>query len=328
MNNWIEKFKKYFEETLSLEISIIPSKEQGKLPFFLVDSYDFFEMSLLNNSCLLMVSREDNELTPNTIQKHWEQVAKKWNAPCIYVSNTISSYNRKRLIQHHIPFVIPDNQIYIPDLGLDLREHFKQLRINKKFFSPATQLVILSVLLKEKSERLIPSELAAKLYYSPMTMTRVFNELEAAGIGKLINKGKERWWIFVDTKRDLWKQTNGMLRSPIRRRESMKLWPGGKTPEMPLSGISALAETTMINPPLVPIYAMDTEDYRQTDIPKGLQLSPVDEADLELEIWNYNPKLLSEHGRVDPFSLYLSLRETKDERIEMALEELMEKIKW
>ena len=135
-----------------------------------------------------MISKNDIELTPNTIQKHWQQVTKKWNDPCIYISNTISSYNRKRLIQHHIPFIIPNNQIYIPDFGFDLREYFKQQRIHKKFFSPATQIVIISTLLREKSEKLIPSELAAALGYSPMTMTRVFNELEAAGIGKLIKK--------------------------------------------------------------------------------------------------------------------------------------------
>jgi|688.fasta_scaffold31213_4 hypothetical protein len=326
--NLIEKLKKYLEKTLGIEIFIRPWKDRKKLPFFLVDAHTFFESSLLNNPCLIMVSKNDIELTPNTIQKHWNQVTKKWNAPCIYVSDTISSYNRRHLIQRHIPFIIPNNQIYIPDFGFHLREYFKQQQIHKKFFSPAAQTVIISTLLREKNEKLIPSELATTLGYSPMTMTRVFNELETAGIGKLINKGKERWWIFEDTKKDLWDQTNGMLRSPIRRRETMKLWPKGKMMQMPLAGISALAEMTMINSPPFPIYAIGVEEYRQTKLPKGLQLSPVDEADLELEIWNYNPKLFSENGRVDPFSLYLSLRETTDERIEIALETSVEKIKW
>ncbi len=328
MNNLIEKLKKYLKETLGIEISILPWKEQKKLPLFLVDSYHFFEASFLSNPCLLMISKEDIELTPNTIQKHWEQVKKKWSAPCIYVSNTISSYNRKRLIQHHTPFIIPNNQIYIPDMGFDLREHFNQQRAPKELFSPATQIVIISTLLKEKSEGLIPSKLAASLGYSSMTMTRVFNELETAGIGKLISKGKERWWIFQDTKKDLWEQTNSMLRSPIRSRESMKLLPGAKMPLIPLAGLSALAEMTMINPPKTPVLAMGIEEYKKVSIPKGFQHSHIDEADFELEVWNYNPMPFSEHQRVDPFSLYLSLRDSKDERIEKALEELLEKIKW
>ncbi len=328
MNVLVEKLKRYVEEILGIEISILPWKEQRKLPFFLVDTYNFFETSFLNNLCLFMISKDDIELTPNTIRKHWEQVTKKWNVACIYVSKTISSYNRKRLIQHHIPFIIPNNQIYVPDMGLDLREHFKQQRIPKELFSPAAQIVILSTLLKEKREGLIPSKLAASLGYSSMTMTRVFNELETAGIGKLINKGKERWWIFEDTKRDLWEQTNSMLRSPIRSRESMKLLPGAKIPQLPLAGVSALAETTMINPPKNPVLAIGIEEYKQVSIPKGFQHSHIDEADFELEVWNYNPIPFSEHRRVDPFSLCLSLRDSKDERIKTALEELMEKIKW
>lgn len=328
MSNLFEKTKKYLQETLGVDISIFPWKDQGKLPLFLTNAYIFFETSLLNNPCLMMIAKNDVELTPNTVQKHWQQVSKKWNDPCIYISDTISSYNRKRLIQHHIPFIIPNNQIYIPDFGFVLREYFKQQRIHKELFSPATQSVIISALLREKNERLIPSELATTLGYSPMTMTRVFNELESAGIGKLIKKGKERQWFFEDTKKALWEQTNYMLRSPIRSREPMKLWPGGTIIHMPLAGISALAETTMINSRSLPIYAIDVKEYRQVNIPKGFQLSSIDEADFELEIWNYNPQLFSKDGRVDPFSLYLSLRETTDERIETALEELMEKIQW
>lgn len=327
MTNLIENVKKYLEETLGIEISILPWKDQKKLPLFLVNAYTFFETSLLNNRCLIMVPKNDIDLTPHTIQKHWKQVIEKWNNPCVYISGTTSSYNRKRLIQYRIPFIIPNNQIYIPDFGYDLREHFKQQRVHKEFFSPATQAVVISTLLREKNERLIPSELAVILGYSPMTMTRAFNELEAAGIGKLIKKGKERWWVFEDTKRGLWEQTNNMLRSPVKSREPMKSWPISKMMQMPLAGVSALAEMTMINSPLLPIYAIGIEDYLRINIPKGFyRLFHIDEADFELETWNYNPTLFSKDGKVDPFSLYLSLRETTDERIEIALEELLEKI--
>lgn len=342
MKNLIVKLQKYLEEVLSIKATILPWKEQRNLPFFLSDAGTFFETSLLNKPCLLMVSHQ--ELTPATIQKYWEQVMKKWNGYYIYVSDLISSYNRKRLMQHHIPFIIPNNQIYIPDLGLDLREHFKQQRAPKKIFSPATQVVIIHALLKENGERLIPSELAKRLHYSPMTMSRVFDELEAAGIGNFINKGRERQWVFDGSKRDLWEQTKNMLRSPIHSHQFLKLYqpiqklinndrfresypvkilPRFLSGRSALSGISNLAEMTMINPPVIPIYATSLDTYRDVNLTKGLQRSSSDEADLELEIWHYDPQLFSKEGRVDPFSLYLSLRESGDERIEMALEALM-----
>ena len=47
-----------------------------------------------------------------------------------------------------------------------------------------------------------------------------------------------------------------------------------------------------------------------------------------LQIWCYDPKILEVDGCVDPFSLYLSFQNENDERIEMALEEMMEKYSW
>ena len=75
----------------------------SSLPFFLTDAYDFYEIALFNQACLLMIVREDTEVTPGTIRKHQEQIQKNWHGPIIYVQATLSSYNRKRLIEHHIP---------------------------------------------------------------------------------------------------------------------------------------------------------------------------------------------------------------------------------
>ena len=47
-----------------------------------------------------------------------------------------------------------------------------------------------------------------------------------------------------------------------------------------------------------------------------------------LQVWCYDPKVLEVDGKVDPFSLYLSLQNETDERIEMALEVMMERYLW
>jgi hypothetical protein len=48
----------------------------------------------------------------------------------------------------------------------------------------------------------------------------------------------------------------------------------------------------------------------------------------ELQLWRYNPKLITSEDYVDPLSLFLCFKEEPDERVQMALEEMMEKIKW
>lgn len=323
MDKLTESLKQYLHETLSVAIEAQPWENQSCLPFFLVDAYDFCEISLLGQSCLLMIARENADITPGTIRKHWEQVQNKWNGPLVHVQPILSSYNRKRLIEQQIPFIIPKNQMYLPHLGIDLREYFRKIHSKKnKAFSPGTQTVIIYALLCETNDKLTPSILAEKLNYTFMTMTRALDELQTAGIGELHREGRERYWCFSD-KQGLWKQVKSFLRSPIKKRVWIQNY-SFKT----LAGLSALSNFSQLASPLLPVFAIGLnqwETLKQSDIK---ELPTSEEASLELEIWNYNPELFAKEGIVDPLSLYLSLETNGDERIESALEEMLEKIKW
>ncbi len=49
---------------------------------------------------------------------------------------------------------------------------------------------------------------------------------------------------------------------------------------------------------------------------------------IQLELWKYDPKALADHAGVDIISLSLSLKDNEDERVEQAVEEMMEGYKW
>lgn len=63
-----------------------------------------------------------------------------------------------------------------------------------------------------------------------------------------------------------------------------------------------------------------SEEIKQIPISEG--------ASMQIEIWNYDPQLFDKDNIVDPFSLYFSLKENEDERVQKALINLREKIKW
>jgi hypothetical protein len=48
----------------------------------------------------------------------------------------------------------------------------------------------------------------------------------------------------------------------------------------------------------------------------------------EIQVWKYNPKMLSTEGVVDKLSLYLSLKDNEDERIQIELERLINEMSW
>jgi hypothetical protein len=47
-----------------------------------------------------------------------------------------------------------------------------------------------------------------------------------------------------------------------------------------------------------------------------------------VEVWRYDPRLLSKTETVDKLSLYLSLKDNEDERVQIELENLMNEIQW
>jgi len=320
-------FQLYMKETL--DIAAQPKKwiAAEKLPFYLQNIYVFFKVSILDTPCLAMAAKDEVEQTPATIHKHILMVQKKWDHEIIYVHPKVSSYNRKRLIEHKVPFVVPGNQMYLPFLGIDLREHFKKIRNSDPQCSPSTQTVVLYALLHGTGNGFTPKMLAGPLGYTPMTMTRAFDELQAAGLGEITMEGRERVLRFDRNKKDLWENARKFLRDPVKKR----LWVKSFINE-PLgvkAGLTALAHYSALAEPANPVLAMTGKKWKKIKNRNGVKELTIAEPDaFELEIWSYSPQLLEIGHVVDRFSLYLSLQAKNDERVESALEKMMEQITW
>ena len=85
----------------------------------------------------------------------------------------------------------------------------------------------------------------------------------------------------------------------------------------------------MIHAPGLEVFAVSVDKWDSLKQAGWEELPTAEGAACELEIWNYDPcRLFAKNTMVDPFSLYLSLITDADERIESALEEMMEKIEW
>ncbi|HEX2924359.1 MAG TPA: hypothetical protein VHS28_10060, partial [Chloroflexota bacterium] len=113
--------------------------------------------------CMLMADIREEEQQPGVVERQLDQVRSRIGMEVVYVRLAITSYNRKRLIERKIPFIVPGNQMYLPPLGLDLREHLRRLRGKRHLFSPATQVMVLHLLLRKETMTVTPAELARRL---------------------------------------------------------------------------------------------------------------------------------------------------------------------
>lgn len=323
----LQQLEKYLNQALGVTLALTRWPDCARLAPFLRQRYSFRETQLLDTPCLLMVDEDKQEQAAGVIRKHMTQVQDKWPADVVYVRGRLTPYNRKRLVEQKVPFIVPGNQMYLPMLGVDFREHFRRQREVPASFRPATQTMMIHWLLKGTDEHLTPAQMARQLGYTPMTMTRAFDELEAAELGKVTQHGKERHLRFVDAKRDIWNKAQPFLRSPVTKQLCV-LQPH-PAPEVVQAGLTALAQYSMLAPPAHPVIALYGQDWKT--LPLWHNKTPIPRQDpgaIEIEVWSYRPGLFADQGVVDPLSLYLSLKDNEDERVQAAVEEMIGRLKW
>lgn len=323
----LSELERYVHETLGVPVKSTLWSGAGRLPPFLRERYQFAQVELPGTRALLVIDTNLEEQSPAIVRKHLDMLQTKEHIDVIYVRARVTAYNRKRLVEQKVPFIVPGNQMYLPMLAIDLRENFRRIREEIPTFSPSTQVVVLHALLRDVRQVLIPTEIASLLGYSAMTMTRAFDELETAGLAEVTTRGRERCLRFSEDRKDIWEKAQPFLRSPVSKQ--LFIHRIEDETEAIRAGLTALAQYSMLAAPAYPTYALGREDWKELRKRHSIIEVPDQDPDAtKIQVWSYPPALFADHGIVDPLSLYLSLKADHDERTEAAVEEMMEKFKW
>lgn len=111
----LSELKRYVHETLG--ISMKPRSWSGteRLPHFLRERYDFAQAELPGVRALLVIDTGPEDQSPATVRKHMDMLQSRQPtnpATPVYVRAQVTAYNRKRLIEQKVPFIVPGNQIH------------------------------------------------------------------------------------------------------------------------------------------------------------------------------------------------------------------------
>jgi len=320
---FIKELENYLAETLHGNVLIHALKCPSNLPAFIRAMYHFYEIRIMDIRCMMLTAREGIE-TPNQVAKHVDLVRSMLDTIVIFALPSLSAYNRARLIAHRVAFIVPGNQLYIPELATDLREHFRAPKGQKiDSISPAAQAVLFHYILRIDTSD-TPSALAKTLHYSAMSIGRAFDDLAAFGLAYVEKHGKERHICFDPNRHELFKKSLSFLRNPMR---SMKYIQKGFSVGLKLAGESALSQLTDISPPQKEVFAIAASQWK-TWVQEENVVEVEHEADFVVETWSYDPDGLSEALTADPLSLYVQFKDHQDERLATAAESLLEKIPW
>jgi len=302
----------------------------AQFPFFLQDAYEVWFGELFGQPVTLACVKGDQPLAPEQIEQHTKRMGALVHTPVIIALPSLSPGERKQLIARGVAFVVPDRQLFAPQMGMILTERFGVGPRPKAISaSPATQALLVWFLNHHPVKQTWhPSLDATALGYTEMTASRAVQELLQFRLFELDVRGRARHLKLIGDRRELWEKAKPYLRTPVQR----TLWTYDRRifdlMDARWAGESALARLTMLNAPQQQVIAM-TADAAQGAKATNVFFEPRELADgIAVQVWRYEPRMQDITINVDPLSLWLSLRDNRDDRIQMALDELEEKFPW
>jgi len=326
--SYVRELKKYIQDVLGVDVDINTNVRKSNLPFFLTDKYRIYNIIISNENFKMIQLKDKNDrVTPSELSKHIDIVRNRFNQSVIYTSSSMESFNRNRMIEKKIPFIIPFNQMYLPMLSIYLRERRTQKDKTREYLSPSAQMILIYLLTKGSLHDIRTKDFAERFKLSQMTIGRAFKEMELLELCEIKKINKQNNYIFNYDKSELFKRSIDFLRTPIYN----ELWINKGIEHNSLlyrSGISALSDYTNIAEDRIPEMAISKKlwnSIKQNSNGGKIASSPFEDS-IKVEIWKYPPEATAKGDIVDKISLYLSLVDSEDERVQMELEKLRENI--
>lgn len=306
----------YISTILGLKVTYIPWDGMSNMPYLITDRYEIQKVSIGTVTALMLKLKVDFPPV-STIQKHIARIQKTEQYPAFLVLDSISKYRRDALIKAHISFVVPGKQLYLPFLGVALNERCDSEAESTEKLLPSAQAIFFYYLYS-KQERIYINDAVKDLQYSAMSVSRAAKQLVQTGLFEECKEGVQKLLIARYDRKEMFERMRPLMINPVKRRIYIAL--KDIPQQCRLAGYSAMEHYTMLNAPALTCYAADVSAKL-----KGAAGLADSEQQAQVEIWKYDPVVLSKGNVVDPLSLIMSLEEKPDERTEEAIEELLEK---
>lgn len=305
----------YLKRVLGIKVRY-ENETVDHLPNFIRTRYTLQRVYLDAQKAVFLYPKSELEQIV-TLKKHLERVQKSVNCPVILVLEKITARQKEYLLRDKIAFIVEGKQIYLPFMAVYLQERCAAVRNDREEILPSAQMLFLHFIY-EGAKEMSTSQAAKDLELTPTSISRASKQLEEMKILRARKVGVQKILFSDASPQELFTRAEKFLLNPVKRTVYV---PKKMIEEKMLeSGYSALSEYSMLNTPSVPCYASDKISQWNRCMTNDLQDS---DSQVAVEMWRYNPQKLSKTKMVDKISLALSLREDTDERVEEAVEEML-----
>lgn len=322
MLNDIEKLNEYLENLLGKSNVAIENNRDIVLPLYL-NCYEYAVISLYGISYVFVAAKERLNVKAYKAQRY--KIETLFDCSAVLVMDKPRTAQRHNLIENNIMFVETGKQLFMPSVGLALRNTQDRVPLQVEKFTPQTQLCALFFLYYREGEYTV-KQIAEKTKLNHMAITRGMRVLEELKLVASRNVGRTKHYRLCENEMCYLEKVERYAVSPVYK--SVWVNRNKKIHAVLRAGYSALSDYSMLADNEYETYAISKEAYKQ--IEKSIQIEFEDLLDeqeyIKLEFWKYDPAIFAENGIVDKFSLYMSFEQSQDERTEAILKGIKESI--
>jgi hypothetical protein len=228
---------------LGVQTELIPMQRE-KLRGINTDMFlrfSFYTIEFNNQGlCVIQAKNGQNSLTPLKFKQITKQVEILVGMPVVVILDSLSYYERERLINQGVYFVISDKYAFLPSLIVNVLAKKKVKSPSK--LTPAALYVLLYYLLSEESkEEYTIKDLEQIMPYNYIALARAVANLEDCKLCSTEIKDNTgiKYMRFGNLKRELWMKAQDYLSTPVKKVLYCDAMP---EVDLSISGVNALSQ--------------------------------------------------------------------------------------
>lgn len=290
----------------------------AQLPLVISGNYGFRDIKIFEELVTLAIPNAIEDCSPMQLSKHQTKMIEALRRPVVFVLEGIESYNLTRLTRVMVNFIVPGKIIFIPSMMMVLRDIKSAKKEIPEMMPPTAQLLVLYHLQAATLNGMSTAKIAEMTGMSYPSINVALKWLVANDLVELTG-GKEKQVQFMLEGKALWEKAHLMMSSPVERIVYTDEAIDGSLS----SGETAMGHYTMLAEPVASVVAISKVLAKES----GSILNKL-YGDMKVEVWKYNPVTLANGKFVDRLSLYLVLKDSDDERVQIECDTLIEEMQW
>lgn len=294
-------------------------------PNYIRYGYSVKKLVFGQQECLLVRPKEPN-WNLATIKKQLKTIGQVTEKSIIVDLDRLAANQRTNLIESGVAFISGTGQVFIPFWGSYFEEKIANAQQAAEKMSANAQLVFLFLFYNRKDVTgFTQTQIAKALNMPKATCTRAIQLLSGIGLITTTDEGTAKRVFLNEKEPNILQKAMPYMISPVHKLLYVSGFP--EKTKYKLSGIRAIAEQSMLQAlPSDGAFAIDRDAAKEID--KNILLDEQSFRDFGgqiIEVWKYDPFLLSNTEYADDISLLLDLADENDERVQAQLDVIREK---